>query len=161
MEYEMSDVLDDVHIDDGDQTVDIRTFKESLPMALMRAREAVMRRFRPILAERDLTEQQWRVLRALHDTDLALSAGELAERTFLLGPSLSRMLANLEDRDLIARTSVRDDARRAEIRITATGKKLVAEIAPHSELVYGDINDQFGSEELEVLSRLLERLATL
>ena len=37
----------------------------SLPMQLMRAREAVMKRFRPHLTERGLTDQQWRVIRPL------------------------------------------------------------------------------------------------
>ena len=83
-----------------DVGVGIRGFDRSLPMALMRAREAVMRHFRPSLAEHDLTEQQWRVLRALEDADTALSVGELAERTYLLGPSLSRMLALLDDREI-------------------------------------------------------------
>lgn len=143
------------------QTVDIRTFERSLPMTLMRAREAVMRHFRPILAERDLTEQQWRVLRALHDAEDALSVGELADRTFLLGPSLSRMLVSLDDRGLIARTSVPEDARRSEITITAMGVMLVAEIAPRSELVYQSIDNQIGSADFAQLHVLLERLAHL
>jgi homoprotocatechuate degradation regulator HpaR len=143
------------------ESVGMRTFERSLPMALMRAREAVMRRFRPILAERDLTEQQWRVLRALHDADSAMSVGELAETTFLLGPSLSRMLVSLDDRGLIARTSVPEDARRAEIRITAIGIELVAEIAPRSELVYESIDQQLGSGDITELHDLLERVAQL
>jgi hypothetical protein len=49
----------------------MRPFSRSLPMQLMRAREAVMRRFRPHLASHGFSEQQWRVLRALAD------AGEL------------------------------------------------------------------------------------
>ena len=153
----MSELLDDR----AREGIDIRTFERSLPMALMRAREAVMRRFRPILAERDLTEQQWRVLRALHDSDTALSVGELAERTFLLGPSLSRMLASLDDRGLIARTSVPEDARRAEITITAKGVGLVAEIAPRSESVYVDLEDELGSRDITELHTLLERVAQL
>ncbi len=43
----------------------MRAFSSSLPMALLRAREAVMRRFRPGLRDHGVTEQQWRVLRAL------------------------------------------------------------------------------------------------
>lgn len=130
-------------------------------MALMRAREALMRQFRPVLAERDLTEQQWRVLRALHDADDALSAGELAERTYLLGPSLSRMLVSLAERELIARSAVPDDARRAEIKITALGIALVAEIAPRSEAVYERIDAQFGSDNITQLHHLLEQVALL
>ncbi|MFT5000920.1 MAG: hypothetical protein ACI875_001925, partial [Planctomycetota bacterium] len=37
--------------------------EKSLPIMLLRAREAVMRRFRPMLRLHDLSEQQWRVLR--------------------------------------------------------------------------------------------------
>ena len=43
----------------------MREFSRSLPMSLLRAREAVMRQFRPSLREHGLTEQQWRILRAL------------------------------------------------------------------------------------------------
>ena len=40
-----------------------RPFDQSLPMMLMRAREGVMRRFRPHLRGHGLTDQQWRILR--------------------------------------------------------------------------------------------------
>ena len=43
----------------------MREFSRSLPMSLLRAREAVMRQFRPSLRSHGLTEQQWRILRAL------------------------------------------------------------------------------------------------
>ena len=144
-----------------DVGVGIRGFDRSLPMALMRAREAVMRHFRPSLAEHDLTEQQWRVLRALEDADTALSVGELAERTYLLGPSLSRMLALLDDRGLIARSSVPGDARRADIRITATGIELVAAIAPRSEAAYEHIEGRLGPGDLEQLYVLLDKVGRL
>ena len=37
----------------------MRPFDASLPMALLQAREAAMRLFRPLLAEHDLTDQRW------------------------------------------------------------------------------------------------------
>jgi len=49
--------------------VPMREFSRSLPMSLLRAREAVMRQFRPSLRRHDLTEQQWRILRALAAID--------------------------------------------------------------------------------------------
>lgn len=136
----------------------LRGFDRSLPMALLRARESVMRSFRPLLADRDLTEQQWRVLRALDDADGPMSVGGLAERTYLLGPSLSRMLAALDERGLIERRPAAD-ARRTEIEITGVGRALVAEIAPHSEAAYADIERRFDAGELDALHRLLGRLA--
>lgn len=140
-------------------TIPLRAFEDSLPMALMRAREAVMRYFRPALSEYDLTEQQWRVLRALRDAEAPLSVGELAERTFLLGPSLSRMLASMDERGLLERATA-SDARRAEISISAGGLELVSEIAPSSERAYGRIDALLDPGELDVLYGLLAKLST-
>jgi len=139
----------------------MRGFERSLPMALMRARESIMSQFRPILAEHDLTEQQWRVLRALASNDKPCSVGRIAEQTFLLGPSLSRMLTSMADRGLIKRAAHADDARRSEVSISGAGLDLVDEIAPHSEGVYQRISDALSRKELDVLYDLLERTAAI
>ena len=65
----------------------MREFSRSLPMSLLRAREAVMRQFRPSLRNHGLTEQQWRILRALTAVD-EIEGTELAHMALLLGPSL-------------------------------------------------------------------------
>ena len=140
---------------------ELRAFERSLPMALMRAREAVMLRFRPILAAHGITEQQWRVLRALDDRDATVSIGELADITFLLGPSLSRMLASLEQRELIERRTDADDARRTGISISAQGRALVEAIAPESEAAYGRIETQISADDLARLYELLGRVAAI
>lgn len=140
---------------------DLRGFERSLPMALMRAREAVMRQFRPLLAAHDVSEQQWRVLRALTAADQPMSVGELADETYLLGPSLSRMLVSLEQRGLISRTPHDADARRSELTVTVAGRALVDTIAPLSEARYRQIEDELGGAELERLYGLLARVTAL
>ena len=86
----------------AERALPMRPFSASLPMALLRSREAVMRLFRPGLRKHGVTEQQWRILRALaHSGPMEVTA--LAEATFLLAPSLSRILPDLEKRGLIAR----------------------------------------------------------
>ena len=62
--------------------VPMRDFSRSLPMSLLRAREAVMRQFRPSLRQHGLTEQQWRILRALAAIE-AVEVTELARTAFL------------------------------------------------------------------------------
>ena len=91
----------------------MRPFSASLPMALLLAREATMRRFRPSLAEHGLTEQQWRVLRALASADQPIEVSVLAERTALLAPSVTRIVARLADDGMIRRDTVVGDARRS------------------------------------------------
>src|SRR3954464_5528671 len=93
-----------------------RESQRSLPMSLLRAREAVMRQFRPSLRKHGLTEQQWRILRALAAVE-TIEVTELARVAFLLGPSLSRILRDLEARGLIARKLVARDQRRSMLSI--------------------------------------------
>jgi homoprotocatechuate degradation regulator HpaR len=139
----------------------MRPFEHSLPMALLKAREATMRLFRPLLADHDLTEQQWRVLRALAAADGPVSVGEVADHTFLLGPSLSRILSNLEGRALIERTTVQHDQRRANLALTDHGRATVQRIAPESEATYKRIEAEFGAARLDLLLDELSALARL
>ena len=132
----------------------MRDFKHSLPMELMRAREAAMARFRPMLRDHGLTEQQWRVIRALVDTGGA-DVGELARKSCLLAPSLTRILQHLESRSLIKRTQNSTDNRRAIISLTAGGRRLFNKIGPRLESLYRVIEDEFGMERLEALYTLL------
>lgn len=144
-----------------DDQVQIRPFGQSLPMALLRAREASMRLFRPMLAANGLTEQQWRVLRALVSSDTPMEVSVIAERTFLLGPSLSRILANLTDRGYIRRESDARDHRRSQVSISPEGLALVRRVAPLAEDIYSAIERQFGTDRLSDLMVLLADMAQL
>ncbi len=135
----------------------MRPFSESLPMALLRAREAVMCLFRPGLRKHGVTEQQWRILRALAHRG-PLEVTELAEATFLLPPSLSRILPDLEKRDLVSRRQLDTDLRRNVVSLEPKGLKLIAAHAPYSEEVYAEIAKRFGAERIEQLIGLLQEL---
>ena len=135
-------------------TVPIRHFSESLPMLLLRAREAVMVRFRAMLREQGLTEQQWRVLRALATRD-SFEVSELASATFLLAPSLSRILADLEGLTLITVHVQKLDQRKKTVRLAQRGRSLIEDIAPLSEAIYADIAARIGAARLAELQDLL------
>jgi homoprotocatechuate degradation regulator HpaR len=135
----------------------VRDFSRSLPMALMRAREAAMRYFRPSLRVHGLSEQQWRVLRALAARG-PLEAMALARATFLLPPSLSRILRDLGERQLIERHADQADLRRSVIGISGAGYGLIAAHAPASEAGYAEIARRFGSDRLARLQAELDAL---
>lgn len=120
-----------------------------------------MRLFRPLLADHNLTEQQWRVLRALTTTAAAMEPTDLARQTFLLAPSLSRILANLEDRRLIIRSTPEHDQRRSRIELSGPGQQLVTKVAPWSEMTYNRIEHAFGRDRLDHLLAELKELAAL
>src|SRR5690606_36392333 len=126
-------------------------------MELMRVREAAMAWFRPMLRDHGLTEQQWRVIRALSETN-GIDAGELAARSFLLAPSLTRILQHLESEGLINRKQNATDNRKAVVALSAKGRRLFEKVAPHSESLYAVIEARFGADRLEELYGLLADL---
>jgi homoprotocatechuate degradation regulator HpaR len=137
--------------------VPMREFSRSLPMSLLRAREAVMRHFRASLRDHGLTEQQWRILRALASVD-TIEVTELARVAFLLGPSLSRILRDLEARHLIERNVAKADLRRGVLSISTKGLKLIEAVAPSSEAIYADITRRYGARKLAELQDMLHAL---
>ncbi len=106
-----------------------------------------MQFFRPILSNAGLTEQQWRVLRTLHE-EKDLDAATLAQRAQLLSPSLTRMLRFLEDANLIERHPAPEDMRRQVIRLSAKGRKTVISISPQIEAVYQQFEEAIGPKLL-------------
>ncbi len=132
----------------------MRDFKHSLPMELLKAGEAAMARFRPMLRRHGVTAQQWRVIRALAEYK-KIDAGELAKRSFLLAPSLTRILRYLEREKLVKRSVDSSDQRRSTFVLTAKGKRLFEEVGPDSEALYAEIEQDFANHKLEELYELL------
>jgi len=127
-------------------------------MRLLQAREAVMYHFRSMLRAHGLTEQQWRVIRVLA-AEGELETGELAEHSFLLGPSLTRILQALEADNLILRKPDKTDQRRYRISLSQSGNARYHKVSPDSEALYQRLEQAFGKDKLATLYGLLEELS--
>jgi homoprotocatechuate degradation regulator HpaR len=130
---------------------------QSLPMLLLRARETAMTRFRPVLTEFGVTEQQWRTLRALLDLGELTAAGIAAECS-ILAPSMTRILRKLAEEGFINTTRSLQDQRELKVTIAPKGKHLVERIAPRMEEQYRLLREQLQPERLEALYASLRHL---
>jgi homoprotocatechuate degradation regulator HpaR len=137
--------------------VELAETRRTLPIALLRAREAVMERFRPMLSAHDVTEQQWRVLRVLQETG-GSDASQLAQAACVLPPSLTRMLRSLESRGFIALSKDPGDGRRALIALTAAGQTFLQQVSPESAAIYAEIEGRIGRERIAHLLDEIEAL---
>jgi homoprotocatechuate degradation regulator HpaR len=135
----------------------MRPFERSLPMALLRAREAVMRGFRRVLREQGLNEQEWRIMRALIEVD-QIEIGELADSVFILKPSATRTVKNLQARKIVTRTRSSADQRRAFIALTPHGRELFDSLAPVNEAEYARITKLIGEPDMQEIYELLRRI---
>lgn len=133
---------------------------ETLPILLQKARESTVVQVRQTLAEFGLTEQQWRVIRASFEHG-DMSAQALAEKSAILGPSLSRILNRLESDGILTRKASSGDLRELNIKLSATGKRLHNKIQPRLHKHYDALSTQLGAKRSKQLAELLEYVAGL
>jgi homoprotocatechuate degradation regulator HpaR len=132
----------------------------NLPRLLLQARESVMGHTRPSLREHGLSDQQWRVLRVLgeHGT---VETGRVAREAYLLGPSLTGVLARMERDGLIRRERDPEDQRRTVVQATAKGLRLVDKLSHTVEAHYQWLEKSLGKQKLAQLYQLLDELIEL
>ncbi|MCE8544606.1 homoprotocatechuate degradation operon regulator HpaR [Ruegeria pomeroyi] len=136
---------------------DLPNTSRSLPIALLRARERVMRPVRAILMDVGITEQQWRVLRVLEEEG-PQDPTRIADGACLLLPSLTRILQKLEEKQLISRQPDPDDGRKQIVNITANGTRIIRDNLGASQAVFEGIQAKMGAERYELLLDLLNEL---
>jgi homoprotocatechuate degradation regulator HpaR len=135
--------------------------RRNLPLLLLRSREAVMARFRGMLNQHGLTEQQWRVIRALLD-ETPLEPRQICERCQLLSASAAGVLARMEELGLVRRERMASDQRRVQVSVTPKSRALARRIAPLAEAEYLRIERALGPRRLaQVYATLDDLLAQL
>ena len=132
----------------------------NLPLLLLQARESVFAHFRPILHANGITEQQWRVVRALVERG-PLEQREIGEVCRLSSPSLAGVLARMDDLGLVKRERMAGDARRVRVSLTAKSRALAAKMAPQIEATYADIEARIGAEFIGRFYQTLDELIAL
>jgi homoprotocatechuate degradation regulator HpaR len=126
----------------------------ALPLALLRAREAVMSPIRVVLKAHDMTEQQWRVLRVLHENGL-MDAKELAKSACVLAPSLTRIIKYLEQQKMLTRSVDGRDGRRVLLDILPLGSEFIESVTPEIQVIYQALSDKYGAQKMNDLLDLL------
>jgi len=129
----------------------------NLPQLLLQARETLMSNFRPILNDNGLTEQQWRVIRALL-TAGPLEPRQLCEACQIVGPSLTGVLARMEEMGLVTRERMDNDQRRLLVSLTAKSRRIASRMAPRVEAQYERIEARVGADRLRKVYDTLDAL---
>jgi len=133
---------------------------QTLPIVLVRAREAFLSHWRGALADAGFTEQQWRVLRVTAELG-PLDISKLSQQTALHMPSVTRILHTLEERDYVSRHRDEEDSRRSWITITPKAKEKMENVAQHSERTYATIREDFDDDKMKQLIDLLNQFAAI
>lgn len=129
----------------------------NLPLLLLQAREEVFSRFRPLLNDAGVTEQQWRVIRALLEHG-PMEPREICDICCLSSPSLAGILARMDELGLVLRERFPNDQRRVLVSVSAKGAELANQLAPRIEATYTELETLIGQAFARDLYRNLDLL---
>ncbi|WP_179402517.1 homoprotocatechuate degradation operon regulator HpaR [Burkholderia guangdongensis] len=126
-------------------------------MLLLRAREKMMERFRPILTANGLTEQQWRVIRAL-DENGPLEPRQISDLCTISSPSMAGVLARMEALALVTKERFEDDQRRVRVSLTKKSANLVRVLSKDLEAQYRALERAVGPDVVGEVYRAVDAL---
>jgi homoprotocatechuate degradation regulator HpaR len=133
----------------------------NLPLLLLQAREGVLAHFRPLLNAHGVTEQQWRIVRALLAEQDALEPRQIGTLCRISSPSLAGVLARMDELGLVKRERTAQDQRRVLVSLTRKSRNLAAAMAPEVEAVYARIEDHIGADFVQRFYATLDELIGL
>ena len=114
---------------------------------------------REMLAKSGITEQQWRILRALSEYG-EMDSTSLASRSALLTPSLTRITNSMLAKNLVTQRRDVKDKRRQLVAITASGQKIIDDNLADATAIMQTVKQTLGKDNYEKLLDLLNLLET-
>lgn len=127
----------------------------NLPLLLLEAREEILSHFRGILNRFGVTEQQWRILRVLHERG-DLEPWQIADACRISSPSLAGILARMDATGMVRRRQSAVDQRRQTVSLTPASKRQVAAMVPLVERQYRLLEDAVGEDTIAALYAVVD-----
>jgi DNA-binding MarR family transcriptional regulator len=132
--------------------------EEFLPYRLSVLTNKVSRAFANLYGERfGLSVPEWRVMAVLGQ-DPGLSAEQVCARTEMDKVTVSRAVARLREKGLLAQKFATEDRRRSMLELTDAGCEVYSRIIPLGRRYENELTDVLTVAEQRVLNRLLEKL---
>ncbi len=122
----------------------------NLPLLLLEAREEILAHFRGILNRFGVTEQQWRILRVLHERG-DLEPWQIADACRISSPSLAGILSRMDATGMVRRRQSAVDQRRQTVSLTAASRRQVSAIVPLVERQYRLLEAAVGEDTIAAL----------
>ena len=139
----------------ADRRLELESF---VPYRLSILQQEVSRSIAGIYAETyDLMRHDWRVMAVLGYGE-PLSANGVAERTNMDKVQVSRAIARLKRKKLVAQQQDRHDKRRSSRRLTARGRDIYREIVPLARAREAELLSVLSAEERRQLDGLMDKL---
>lgn len=132
-----------------------------LPYRLSVLSNAVSRKIADMYErEFDISIWQWRILAVLGESE-GITSTEVAARTLMDKPAVSRATSSLIERGLVTRTSDTADRRKSALGLSTAGREVYNAVIPRALAYEQELLAALSPEDAEALHGLLTRLAQI
>jgi DNA-binding MarR family transcriptional regulator len=131
--------------------------KSSVGYLVKRASALTIESIEPALAEQGFTFTQWVVMMHLRD-GLAPTARDLCSQLRHDSGAVTRVIDQLEARDLVRRRRSMDDRREVKLSLTGAGFRMVESLIPLVVDKFNFLLREFSATEVAELNRMLTKL---
>lgn len=114
--------------------------------------------FDKMVREKGLTFARARILRRLGTTGIGTSQRALAEELDIGGATLGRLLDNLEQNGLVARTAVAGDRRAHHVVLTEAGKHQATEVGSVAAAFRSSLLDGIDPEHVDIVTSVVAQM---
>jgi DNA-binding MarR family transcriptional regulator len=131
-----------------------------VPALLAQASRLISAEFHAVVEAKGLSVSEWRVLSTLVGCE-SMSIGHLAHVAVTKQPTVTRLLDRMEAQGHVERLSHDTDKRVTMVRITPSGRKIVAGLIARAEAHEKSVLEPLGTKRAEELRGILRRLIDL
>jgi DNA-binding MarR family transcriptional regulator len=131
-----------------------------LPALLAQASELISGEFHAVVQAAGFSVPEWRILATLASKP-GLSIGGLADITVSKQPTVTRLLDRMEAKGYVQRYPHDSDRRITMVRITPTGRAIVADLMAQAKEHEHRVLQPFGLKRAEALKVTLRRIIEL
>jgi len=128
-----------------------------VPYLLYRITNQLNRKLRNRLRKADINISRWRVLAVLRAYG-QLTLGQIVDVTVMEQPSVSRIVAQLENEGLVRRKLGKKDSRFVLVNLTSAGEKAFHSIYPTAQMHQEKALRGFSPKEVDKLIDFLRRI---
>lgn len=141
--------------DEIKQTRPFRTKSQEATVALMRTAHLIRRQADAVVAVEEITSQQYNVLRILRGARGPMPTMEISTRMIEQSCGITRLIASLEERELVRREQWAGDRRQVLCQITPAGLRVLDRIEEPMNRLDDQIAGALGPEQIDALLEAL------
>lgn len=131
------------------------SLEQEAMLAILRTSDLLENRLARLLREFNLTPSQYNAMRIMRGEGKPMPCLEVAQRMIQVAPAITRVVDQLQTRDLIVKQQSSTDRRVHLVTVTSLGLELLSKLDEPIQTLHRSLLGEVAAEDLQALNRIL------